>query len=90
MKYKNTRTGVVVDSPTLVSGGNWVPYEPGQETVKVVEEPVKEEMVEEVEEPEDDVDGLTKAQIIQELESLGKEFNPRDKKEVLLNIMMED
>lgn len=92
MKYKNTRTGVVIDSPTLVSGGNWVEYSPKQgkvETAEEIEVKVEDEVEDELED-EGEFDGLTKNQIIQELKSLGKDFNPRDKKEVLYSIMMED
>ena len=88
MKYKNTRTGIVVDSPFLVSGGNWIPLDEYVEEVEEVQEVAEE--IEEEEETDNGMDDLTKQDIIQELESLGVDFNPRDTKEVLYNLMMEN
>lgn len=34
MKYRNTKTGAIIDSPCLISGGDWVTEEP----VKIVED----------------------------------------------------
>ncbi len=39
MKYKNTKTGAIFDSPCVISGGDWV----AEETPIVVKEAVKEE-----------------------------------------------
>lgn len=41
MKYRNTKTGAIIDSPCLISGGDWVSEEP----VKTVaaDEPKKAE-----------------------------------------------
>lgn len=44
MKYRNTKTGAIIDSPCVISGGDWV----AEETPKVVKEAVKEIQVEAV------------------------------------------
>ena len=85
MLYKNTRTGAVLDSPYKISGGDWVPAEDAGKEVKNEETPKKEEIKEE---PVKD-DGLTKEEIINELEALGIEFDKKAKKEDLYKLLME-
>lgn len=36
MKYKNTKTGAIIDSPCKIYGGDWIEVEPPDE-IKVVE-----------------------------------------------------
>lgn len=91
MKYKNTKTGAIINSSCVINGGNWELYEKtGQkEETKQVEKaegPVKE--VEEVEEPERNETGVTKKQIMQELDSMGVKYNPNAKKDELYNLML--
>lgn len=78
MQYKNKKTGVVIDTPCIINGGDWVPHV--EKTKKVVEEP--EETTDNV--PEE----ITKAQIMQELDAFGVKYNPRDKKQVLYDLMI--
>lgn len=104
MRYKNKKTGAIIDTPCIINGGDWVPHI--QKTKKVVEveeiqkeqedtetvetEPVEQEVV--VEEPEETTDNvpeeITKAQIMQELDAFGVKYNPRDKKQVLYDLMI--
>lgn len=99
MQYKNKKTGVVIDTPCIINGGDWVPHV--EKTKKVVEveevqkeqedtKPVEQEVV--VEEPEETTDNvpeeITKAQIMQELDAFGVKYNPRDKKQVLYDLMI--
>lgn len=50
---------------------------------------VKQEPVQEPEENTGDFDGITIAQIKQELDAFGVEYNPKDKKQVLYDLMMQ-
>lgn len=107
MQYKNTKTGGVINTLFVVSGGDWVPHvektkkvveveevQKEQEDTKPVEtEPVEQEVVvEESEETEETTDNvpeeITKAQIMQELDAFGVKYNPRDKKQVLYDLMI--
>lgn len=105
MQYKNKKTGGVINTPFVISGGDWVPHvektkkaveveesQKEQEDTETVEtEPVEQEVV--VEEPEEITDNvpeeITKAQIMQELDAFGVKYNPRDKKQVLYDLMIE-
>lgn len=91
MKYKNTKTGAIIDSPCKVSGGDWIEYteeNTGKHVSEEVEE-ITEEVVEVVKAEQDDtIEGVTKKEIMQELDAMGVEYNPRAKKEVLYNLML--
>ena len=89
MQYKNKKTGVVIDTPCIINGEDWVPHV--EKNKKVVEEVQKEQeaVVEELEETTDDVpEEIKKAQIMQELDAFGIKYNPRDKKQVLYDLMI--
>lgn len=102
MQYKNKKTGVVIDTPCIINGGDWVPHveknkkvveevQKEQEDTETIEtEPVEQEVV--VEEPEETTDDvpeeITKVQIMQELDAFGVKYNPRDKKQVLYDLMI--
>lgn len=84
MKYINTRTGAIIDSPCTISGGDWIVY--GEKPT------AKKEGVETVEEKtipvaEKDTDEPTKADIMKELDAMGIEYDKKAKKEDLLNLM---
>lgn len=108
MEYKNTKTGVVINTQCVISGGDWVPYDRDlarkEEQVQVaaqsepIEEPevpqqkipkTKQVPVQEQAENTEDFDGITIAQIKQELDAFGVEYNPKDKKQVLYDLMMQ-
>lgn len=93
MKYKNTRTGVVIVTPCVVSGGNWKPID---EETEQVNESQKIEETTPVNEPEqedaasaasDDLADITKKDIMQELDALKIKYDPRAKKQELYDLM---
>jgi predicted transcriptional regulator len=100
MKYKNTKTGAIIDSPCIISGGDWINLE---EEVKEIEEfekvgmivekiaevakMVEETKVEEEEEIEG-IEGITVKEIKQELDAFGIKYNPRAKKQELYDLMI--
>ena len=93
MKYKNTKTGTVIDSPCTISGGDWVKY--NNEAKEIIEEVEEVEKVEEAAsnveaEPEDEegFEGITVKEIKQELDAFGIEYNPRAKKQELYDLMI--
>lgn len=106
MKYKNLRTGVVIDTPDIIAGGNWVlesDYKSSEEVNEHqentqeendVEQEQQEIVVEDKEElnqsksEQNNQEEITKVQIMQELDAFGIEYNPRDKKQVLYELMM--
>lgn len=102
VKYKNTRTGAIIDSPCKISGGNWIELKEEEEVQveevndvedknKIDEENIEVEEQGEVEEEKEaeDFDGITKKQIMQELDAFGIEYNPRAKKQELYDLMMQ-
>ena len=103
MKYKNTKTGAIIDSPCIISGGDWIKC---AEEVKEVEEFEKvgkivekiaevAKMVEEAKEvevePEEEIEGIegiTVREIKQELDAFGIEYNPKARKQELYDLMI--
>ena len=113
MRYKNTRTGAVIDSLCNISGKYWVKVEGraiNEEKVKIedngngeekvnTDEPDKvtdtpdlkqiiEEVVEEVDDSADGIDGITVKEIKQELDAFGIKYDPRMKKQELYELML--
>ena len=93
-KYRNTKTGATIRSSSRIRGKNWI--EVTDEVEVEVKEKVKEEVKEVVEkktiqekEQIDDIDGVTKKEIMQELDALGIEYNPRATKKELYELMMQ-
>lgn len=93
MKYKNTKTGVVIDTPCIVSGGNWIPFLKNsvlESERQIVEKPVEvqEPVKRESEENKTDFDEITRSQIMQELDAFGVEYDKRANKQTLYDLMM--
>lgn len=97
-KYRNTKTGATIRSSSRIRGKNWI--EVTDEVEAEVKEKVKEEVKEEVKEVVekktiqekeqiDDIDGVTKKEIMQELDAMGIEYNSRATKKELYNLMMQ-
>lgn len=86
MRYINTKTRGVLDTPCVIYGGDWVEY--GKENVKKDESLTKEESVEVKNTKKDE--SLTKEQIMNELDALGIEYDKKAKKEDLYKLMMGD
>lgn len=83
-KYINTKTGVVLDSPCAISGGDWVDAD------AIPDAPTVEEKtpVEETSTP-DAAPGMTKEEIMNELDALGVKYDPKAKKDDLYKLMIE-
>ena len=100
MRYRNTSTGAIIDSPCTISGGDWVEYtNEAKEIIEEIEDEV-EEIIEVEEaaskaevEPKDEegfegFDGITVKEIKQELDAFGIKYNPRAKKQELYDLMI--
>lgn len=83
MRYINKKTGAILDSPSIIYGGDWVDYDKKDEVQKVPEK--KSEVKKEVKK---DSSELTKEEIINELEALGIDYDKKAKKEDLIKLMM--
>lgn len=104
MRYENTKTGAIIDSSFSLSGGDWVEvnfennseHSPELEVAAVAESeavPVVED-VPVVQMPENTganeaFDSITKAQIMQELDAFGTEYDKRANKQTLYDLMMQ-
>lgn len=96
MRYKNTKTGAIIDSSCKIAGGDWVPFEKTEqeaievENIEVEAEDKNEENSVTVVSEEDSstIDGVTKNEIMQELDAQGIKYNKNDKKEVLYKLMI--
>ena len=91
MKYRNTKTGAIIDSPCFISGGDWVAEETTiaiKVEAKQVEVKEKIEKVEKVEVPEESIDGITVKEIKQELDAMGIKYDPKARKQELYNLML--
>lgn len=95
MRYKNIKTGAIIDSSFNVSGGDWVPYssELAKKSIEIVATDETNSVVDtkQAEEPEEnlaDFDGITRAQIMQELDAFGVEYDKRANKQTLYDLMM--
>ena len=88
MRYINTKTRAIIDSPFAISGGDWVEYSPAileaEESTEKVETDngINEERIIEA------TSEITKKEIIAELEALGIEYDPKAKKDDLYKLMM--
>lgn len=95
MNYKNTRTGVVISTPCVVSGGNWKLIDEEQEQVNDAQE-IEETTTDNEPEQEyaakvssDDLADVTKKDIMQELDAMKIKYDPRAKKQELYDLMMQ-
>ena len=98
LEYKNTRTGVVIDTPCLINGGDWVKVSDLKQEEEMgikKDEPIvnkEAKAIDEIEEePEDntvDFDGITLKQIKQELDAFGVEYDKRANKQTLYDLML--
>lgn len=87
MKYVNSKTGIVIDVPCFVSGGDWTAFE-----TKEIEEISEAPEVKEVEEVDGEeiegIEGISVKEIKQELDAFGIKYNPKAKKQELYNLMI--
>ena len=94
MRYFNTLTKATIDTEFKISGGDWVLED---ELEKVVADIVvdtvddKQKEVEQVSEGttgDETYDSVTKAQIMQELDAFGIEYDKKATKRVLYDLML--
>lgn len=89
MRYKNTKTGSVIDSPCTISGGDWVVYDENEVIQNKQDENKKDDNEENQEQEEsDEVAELSKKEIMQELDALGIKYNQKANKQELYDLMM--
>ncbi len=92
-KYYNTKTRAIIDSPLVISGENWIKYEDKDQVEETEIEAVEDEIVEESEEKEIEKPSaskkITKADIENELEALGIEYDKKATKDELYALLME-
>lgn len=92
MKYINTKTRAIVDSPCNISGGAWVAYEDYDKDNAEVQESSEKFIEVQEDNAKESADisknEMTKEDIINELEALGIEYDKKAKKEELYKLMM--
>lgn len=95
MRYRNTKTGAIINSPCSVSGGDWVAEDTTiaiEVDVEEIPEVLENKELKEPEEPEvnldEDIDGITVKEIKQELDAFGIEYNPKARKQELYDLMI--
>ena len=96
-KYKHIKTGAIIYSPFRIVGKNWVEVTEN-EVVETAEQKIitkeakkeaKETAQDEKEEEIEGIQGVTKKEIMQELDAMGIEYNPRATKKELYDLMMQ-
>ena len=80
MKYKNTKTGAIIDSPFKIFGKNWVEVTDEKEGVQKTVEETTEEYVEE----EINLEDMTKAQLIEFAKEHDIEVDEKATKSVII------
>lgn len=91
MRYFNTLTKAAIDTEFKISGGDWVlEGDAKKQTLdndKVEAEQDPAEPVAEETTGDETYDGITKAQIMQELDAFGIEYDKKATKRVLYDLM---
>ena len=92
-KYYNTKTRAIIDSPLVISGENWIKYDDKDQVEESETEIKTDEAVEEVDEKEIKKPSagkkINKADIENELEALGVEYDKKATKDELYALLME-
>lgn len=95
MRYFNTLTKATIVTDFKISGGDWVLENESKEAVVDIQandadsKKAEQEQVVEESNVDGNYDGITKAQIMQELDAFGVEYDKRANKQVLYDLMME-
>lgn len=95
MRYINTLTKATIDTDFKISGGDWVLENESKEAVVDIQandadsKKAEQEQVVEESTVDGNYDGITKDQIMQELDAFGVEYDKRANKQVLYDLMME-
>ncbi len=83
-EYVNIKTGARISSPDVLYGENWeVVGKEVKEKVENVSNTKKEK-----DQEEKSTDEITKREIMEELDALGIEYNPKARKDELYKLMM--
>jgi len=69
MEYKNLKTGIIIDVTSNISGGDWISLKDEKNPVNKPKDVPKQEH--QAIAPDTDSKGVTKAQIMQELDAFG-------------------
>jgi len=80
LKYKNTKTGAIIDSPFKILGKNWVEVTRKESEGLKQKQETKEEYVEE----EVNLEEMTKAELIEFAKEHSIEINEKDTKAVII------
>jgi len=80
MRYKNIKTGAIVDSPCLISGGDWVDME------KLEDEELEDK---DVEDKDENFNKITAKEIKQELDNFEIEYDSKSNKKELYDLMIQ-
>lgn len=95
MRYFNTLTKATIDTDFKISGGDWVLENESKEAVVDIQandadsKKTEQEQVVEESNVDGNYDGITKDQIMQELDAFGVRYDKRANKQVLYDLMME-
>lgn len=95
MRYFNTLAKATIDTDFKISGGDWVLENESKEAVVDIQandadsKKAEQEQVVEESNVDGNYDGITKDQIMQELDAFGVEYDKRANKKVLYDLMME-
>jgi hypothetical protein len=90
MRYFNTLTKATIDTEFKISGGDWVLEDELEKVVVGTDDDTQKEVEQVSEETTGDekYDGITKAQIMQELDAFGIEYDKKSTKRVLYDLML--
>lgn len=80
MKYKNTKTGAIIDSPFKILGKNWVEVTDEKEGLQKTVEETTEEYVEE----EINLEEMTKTELIELAKEHDIKVSEKDTKAVMI------
>ena len=78
MRYKNVKTGAIIDSPFKIVGKNWIEVTDEKEGIQ------KTETIEEYVEEEINLEEMTKAELVELAKEHEIEVNEKDTKAVLI------
>lgn len=90
MKFRNTKTGAIINISSAIGGGDWVPADGKEVQPAAKVEPTKpaEPTPSKSEMKNVDVGGVTVKQIKQELDAMGISYPAIAKKQELYDLMM--
>lgn len=90
MRYFNTLTKATIDTEFKISGGDWVLEDELEKVVVGTDDDTQKEVEQVSEETTGDekYDSITKAQIMQELDAFGIEYDKKATKRVLYDLML--